>query len=178
MKTHTGHSCNPGGLPGSATATALPYFDYSHDARGEITKIARLDGLTTYYDSDAVGRLTYETSKDAGGATLYAFTYDYDLNRNRTAGNIRGVATYWAHGNADALTERWTVPAGGDEVDRALSYGLARTILNSCHSFATPPRGKSMKEAFLKGNPNGVLAAHHGTAVPLPLVGNHHLWVN
>ena len=65
------------------------------------------------------GRLTGETWKDAGGTAVYAFTYDYDLNGNRTSGNILGVATYWAYNDGDELTDRWTVPAGGGAADAA-----------------------------------------------------------
>ncbi len=90
--------------------SALAYFDYSRDARGDITKIARLAGLTTYYDYDSVGRLTYEDWKEANGTSLYAFSYDYDLNGNRTSGSILGVATYWSYNEADALATRWTEP--------------------------------------------------------------------
>ena len=43
----------------------------------------------------------------------YAFSYDYDLNGNRTSGKILGVATHWAYNVADELTQRWTVTALG-----------------------------------------------------------------
>ena len=94
---------------GSAGA-ALAYFDYSHNARGDVAKIARLDGLTTYYDYDEVGRLTYENWKEADGTSVYAFTYDYDLNGSRTKGSILGVATYWEYSEADPLVKKWTEP--------------------------------------------------------------------
>ena len=47
---------------------ALAYFDYERDARGDVLHIARLDGLTTYYDYDGVRRLTYENWKEPGAA--------------------------------------------------------------------------------------------------------------
>ena len=41
---------------------------------------------------------------------INAFSYEYDLNGNRIAANLRGVATYYSYNNADALTEKWTEP--------------------------------------------------------------------
>ncbi len=66
-----------------------------YDRRGGVTRIARPDGLTTCYGYDSVGRLTCEDWKEANGTSVHAFSYDYDLNGNRTSGSILGVATYW-----------------------------------------------------------------------------------
>ena len=57
-----------------------------------------------------MGRLTYENWKEANGTSVYAFSYDYDLNANRTSGSILGVATYWEYSDADALAQKWTEP--------------------------------------------------------------------
>jgi YD repeat-containing protein len=83
----------------------LAYFDYDRDARANITTIARLDGLATYYGYDAADRLASEDWKDTSG-TLYAFSYDYDLNGNRTHASLLGVNTYYTYDDADAVLTR------------------------------------------------------------------------
>jgi YD repeat-containing protein len=81
---------------------ALATFDYDRDGRANITHIARLDGLATYYGYDAADRLASEEWKDASG-TLYAFSYDYDLNGNRTYHNRDGTEVYYTYDAADRL---------------------------------------------------------------------------
>jgi YD repeat-containing protein len=86
--------------------TALAYFEYGRDGRGNIVRIGRLGGLTTYYSYDEADRLASETWKDAGGSTVYAYEWGYDLAGNRMSAVEQGESIAWAYNAAGAVTSR------------------------------------------------------------------------
>jgi YD repeat-containing protein len=86
--------------------TALAYFEYGRDGRGNIVWIGRLGGLTTYYSYDEADRLASETWKDAGGSSIYAYEWGYDLAGNRTSATEQGESIAWAYNAAGAVTSR------------------------------------------------------------------------
>jgi RHS repeat-associated protein len=83
-------------------------FEYERDVVGNPLSILREDGYVTYYDYDAKYQLAAETQVDPYGATLYAWTWDYDLAGNRLAQTFNGAATYYEYNEANELLTETT----------------------------------------------------------------------
>jgi YD repeat-containing protein len=75
---------------------------------GNITRSLREDGSCWYYAYDGLQRLTAADWKDAGGATLYAFEYEYDKVGNRLRFAQNGVSTYYSYNEANELVSEVT----------------------------------------------------------------------
>jgi YD repeat-containing protein len=61
---------------------SIAYFAYQRDANGNPTWVRHEGGENTYYQYDALDRLTLEERKNAS-ATMYGFRYAYDAHGNR-----------------------------------------------------------------------------------------------
>ena len=83
-------------------------FEYERDVVGNPLSILREDGYVTYYDYDAKYQLAAETQVDPYGATLYAWTWDYDLAGNRLAQTFNGATTNYSYNEANELLTETT----------------------------------------------------------------------
>ena len=68
---------------------------YSYDSAGRLQMESRGNGTTTKYTYDAVGQLLDLVNENSEGSVLSRFTYNYDVNGNRTSmTTLDGTTTY------------------------------------------------------------------------------------
>jgi YD repeat-containing protein len=91
-----------------ADLSPISTFDYARDVVGNPLSIVREDGGVTYYDYDKKYQLISETQVAPGGATLYAWTWDYDPAGNRLEQTYNGDTTYYAYNAANELLTETT----------------------------------------------------------------------
>ncbi len=111
--------------PGSSV---LRSFEYSYDAAGMITNIAREDGEKLAYSYDSLDQLTGETRSSS--SVTSAVNYAYDLAGNRLTKTRDGMMVSYSYGSGDRLAS-WAASTTG-----AL-YGVLDVVGNSSETIGT-----------------------------------------
>ena len=160
----------------TSDGTPICSFEFSRDTNGNVLTSLREDGSCWYYDYDGLQRLTHAEWKASGGASLYAYEYNYDRVGNRTSLVANGTPTYYTYNAANELVHE--VAAGGetaphptvrvdemdevDIVDGGLRASCPRSPCCPFRPFSSPRSGRWRPVARATSGGSGNPHAPHG----------------
>lgn len=149
----------------SSAGAVVTYFLYQRNANGAPTRVTHEDGTFTYYQYDALDRLTQEHR--VTNPTVYGFQYEYDQASRRTSRynlandsqvlyslDTRGLLREENEPDVDITTYEW------DNAQRLVT----RTGLTTATSYAHDQRDQ-VKEFTLEGFGSGTNHQFHYTGL-------------
>ena len=149
----------------SSAGAVVTYFLYQRNANGASTRVTHEDGTFTYYQYDALDRLTQEHR--VTNPTVYGFQYEYDQASRRTSRynlandsqvlyslDTRGLLREENEPDVDITTYEW------DAAQRLVT----RTGLTTATSYAHDQRDQ-VKEFTLEGFGSGTNHQFHYTGL-------------
>lgn len=123
------------------TPSLITYFAYQRDANGQKTWVRNEGGQNSYFEYDALDRLTLDERKSSS-ATLYGFRYAYDLagNRDRKVTiHESNSRTYYVYDTRNLLVKEGVEGAG-----TAIYYDFD----NARRMTAMRPTGADVQSAY------------------------------
>ena len=94
------------GLVSDMAVSGESSFTYSYNAANQLKRVESFGAgnFTTTSRYDSLYRMTEETKRDSGGASLYSLLYGYDSVGNRTTRTLDGTTVTYTYDDNDKLT--------------------------------------------------------------------------